>query len=161
MQLLIALIAAIVLAYAFKHFNKNAYSISALIRIFIKRLALYLMTLSWVIFLAVGCIIAFYSNISEFLKDSMSADAISCIKSLVRFVFGVDSAFVALQIVTIYSMLASFVSCLILSAGAVVRTVYRTAFKAERTYIDDGGLCLENTELQTQPAFKLYLKYNS
>ena len=161
MQSLIPIIAVFVCIYAIVWIKNYGYSFFTSLRIFVKRLALYIMSFSWIIILATVLMIACYSNISGLLKDILSANSIEGIKSFTRLIFGVDSAFVALQMLALYSIMASFVSCLVLSLGVVVRVIYRTILKVSRTSFSDGCQSLDDFESHSVPTFKLYLKYNS
>ena len=119
------------------------------------------MSFSWLAVLAVLIVIACYSNISYLLKEVLSANSVSSIKSVVRFVFGVDSAFMALQMLALYSVMLSFVSCLALSVGLVVRFVYRTVLKVSRSAFVEDKDCFESCVQRVKPTFELNLKYIS
>ena len=161
MQSLIAIAIALCALYAIMWVKNYGYNFIASLRIFVKRLALYVMSLSWIMVLATVLMIACYSNISGLLKELLSANSIDSIKSLARLVFGVDSAFVALQMLALYSVIASFVSCLVLSMGVVVRFTYRTILKVIRMALVEERHCFADCGQHFMPTFKLYLKYNS
>ena len=161
MQGLIAIVAVIVGMYAIIWIKNQGYSFIASLRILIKRLALYVMSFSWVVVLATVFLMSHYANIVGLFKSTLSADSVEGIKSTVRLVFGVDSAFAALQMLAFYSIMASFVSCLVLSLGVVVRIVYRAILKAARTSFVEKRKCFEDFNQHSLPTFKLYLKYNS
>ena len=137
------------------------YSFVASLRIFVKRLALFVISFSWVLVLATLLVIACYANISGLLKEVLSANSIQGIKSLLRLAFGADSAFAALQMLAFYSIMANFVSCLVLSLGIGVRNIYRTVLKVARTNFIEDNECYEEFNQRSLPTFKLYLKYNS
>ena len=161
MQSLIAIATAFVFVYAIVWIKNYGYSFITSLRILIKRIALHVISFSWVILLATLLMIACYSNISGLLKDLLSANSIVGIKSLVKLVFGVDSAFVALQMLALYSLVASFVSCLVLAVGMVIRVVYLTTLNAVRVHFVEDRQCCETLSQHWMPTFKLYLKYNS
>lgn len=161
MHNLIAIFAVFAIIYAFVWYKNCGYNAAAFMRMFVKRVAVGVMTFSWVIVLAVVFVLACYSNISELLKGLLSANSISNIKGLTRLVFGVDSVFVALQMLALYSVMVSFVSCLALSVGLIVRIVYRTILKVTRTTFSEDRQDFDNYSQHTMPTFKLYLKYNS
>ena len=161
MQSLLAIIAVLVFVYAVFWIKNHSYNFIAFLRVFVKRLALCVMSLSWIMIVAAILMIACYANISCLLKDILSANSIDGLKGLLRLVFGVDSAFTALQLLALYSIMASFVSCLVLSVGVVFRFIYRTVLKVTRTTHIDDCQCFEDSEQHSIPAFKLYLKYNS
>ena len=161
MQGLITIAAAFIVVYAFVWFKNSGYSLFAFLRVFVKRIALYVMSFSWIIILATIFMIAHYSNISGLLKDVLPASSIEGMKGLMRFVFGVDSAFTALQMLALYSIMASFVSCLVLAVGMVVRIIYIATLKAVRAPFVEDRQCSEQASQHWMPTFKLYLKYNS
>lgn len=161
MQSLIAMATALVFVYAIVWIKNYGYSFITSLRVLIKRLALHVISFSWVIALTTILMIACYSNISVLLKDLLSANSIVGIKSLVRLVFGVDSAFVALQMLALYSIMASFVSSLVFVVGMVVRVVYIATLKVVRTPFVEDRQCSEQPSQHWMPTFKLYLKYNS
>ena len=161
MQSLIAIATAFVFVFAIVWIKNYGYSFITSLRILIKRLALHVISFSWVIALATILMIACYSNISLLLKDLLSANSIVGIKSLVKLVFGVDSAFVALQMLALYSIMASFVSCLVFVVGMVIRVVYIATLKVVRASFIEDRQCREESSQHWFPTFKLYLKYNS
>ena len=161
MQILIAVAAIFVCIYAIVWIENYGYSFFASLRILIKRLALFVMSFSWVMVLATVLMIACYSNISGFLKEVLSANSVAGIKNVVKLLFGVDSAFVALQMLALYSIMASFVSCLVFAVGMIIRVVYLANLKAKRTTFVEDGQCKEESNQHWTPTFKLYLKYNS
>ena len=160
MQGLIAIIAVFMLLYAIDWIKNHEYCFIISLRVFVKRVALYVMSFSWGLILATILMVLCYSNLSEIFKELLSANSIYVLKSLVRFVFGVDSAFVALQMLAIYSIMASFVSCLVLAVCMVIRIIYFTILKIERTPLFEDEQCCE-VDYVLMPSFKLYLKYNS
>ena len=161
MQSLIAIVTMLACLYAFVWIKSYGHNFITFMRTVLKRLALCVMSLSWVMVLATFLMIACYSNISGLLKDLLSANSIDGIKSLTRLVFGVDSAFVALQMLALYSVIASFVSCLVLSLGVVVRFTYRTILKVTRASFVKDRHYFGDFSQHSMPTFKLYLKYNS
>lgn len=161
MQSLIAIVAVVVLAYAIVWTKNYGYSFIAALRVLIKRIALYVISFSWILVLATALMLACYSNISGLLKDVLSTNSVEGIKSLVRLIFGVDSAFVALQMLAIYSIMASFVSCLVFAVGMIIQAIYLTILKIERTTFARDRQCFEEFDQHLMPTFKLYSKYNS
>ena len=161
MQSLIAIVTAFVFVYAIVWIKNYGYSFITSLRVLIKRLALHVISFSWAIVLVTLIMIACYSNISLIFKDLLSANSIVGIKSLVKLVFGVDSAFVALQLLALYSIMASFVSCLVFVVGMVIRVVYLATLKVVRAPFIEDKQCREKTSQQWMPTFKLNLKYNS
>ena len=161
MQSLIAIAAVIVCVYAVVRIRNYGYSFIASLLIFVKRLARCIMSLSWAMIVATVLMIACYSNLSGFLKEILSANAIEGLKSFARIIFGVDSAFAALQMLAFYSLMASFVSCLVLTLGVVVQVVYRAILKVTRASFVEESQSIDNFNQQSLPAFKVYLKYNS
>lgn len=161
MQSLIAIALALVIVYAIIWMKDRGYSFVVSLRIFVKRLALYVMSLSCITVLATVLMIACYSNISGLFSDVLSTNSIEGIKSLTRLIFGVDSAFAALQMIAFCSIMASFVSCLVFAFGVVVVAVYRAVLKVSRTAFVKNRQCFEDFDKHLMPTFKLYLKYNS
>lgn len=161
MRNLLAIVAVFALIYALVWSKKYGYNAVAYLRTFVKRAAVFIMSFSWLAVLAVLIVIACYSNISYLLKEVLSANSVSSIKGVVRLIFGVDSAFMALQMLALYSVMLSFVSCLALSVGLVVRFVYRTVLKVSRaTFVEDKD-CFESCVQRVKPTFELNLKYIS
>lgn len=161
MQSLIAVgvVSAILyLIYLAKNYGKN---LIAFTRVFVKRAALYMMSFSWIIVIAAVLMLACYSGLSGLLKDILSVNSVDSIKGLVRLIFGVDSAFVALQTVALYSLMLSFVSCLCLSVGLVVRFVHGIFLKTIGKTLNENEKRQKFSALHITPTFKLYLKYNS
>ena len=161
MQSLIVIIAAIMCVYAVIWIKNYGYSFIASLRVFVKRLARCIMSLSCALVVATILMIACYSNLTGILKDILSANAIENLKSFARIIFGVDSAFAALQMLAFYSLMASFVSCLVLSLGVIVQFVYRAILKVTRSTFVEENESYEELNQHFLPTFKLYLKYNS
>ena len=161
MQSLLAIAAACVLCYAFLWAKNNRYNVIAFLRTFVKRAALFVMSFSWIMVLAAFLILACYSNISELLKEVLSANAVSNVKGMLHLMFGVDSAFAAMQMLALYSLVASFVSCLALTVGLIIYNVYKTILKVERSAYADDGQDFAECSQHARPAFKLYTKFNS
>lgn len=161
MHILIAVAAALIAVFAIISVKNSACGFACFLRAFVKRMAAYIMSLSWLAVISSVFIMACYPDISNFLKDAVSANFVYCIKSVVRFVFGVDSAVAALQFIALYSMIASFVSCLILSAGQIIKSVFKAVLKPEGTVFAEDGRRVEDCGRQFMPAFKVFLKFNS
>lgn len=160
MQSLIA-VAAVFALYAIVWCKNYGYSFVASLRLFVKRLALCVMSFSWGVVLVAVFLLSHYSNITGLLENSLSAHSLEGIKSLTRLIFGVDSAFAALQMLAVYSLMAGFVSCLVLSFGVIIRVAYRTVLKVSRTDFVEDRQYFANYSQHSMPTFKLYLKYNS
>ena len=161
MQSLLAIATVFVFVYAIVWIKNYGYSFLASLQVLIKRLALCVLSFSWIMVLATILMIACYSNISGLLKEILSANSVEGIKSMVKLLFGVDSAFVALQMLALYSIMASFVSCLVFAVGMIIRVIYLANLKVARTTFVEDGQCLEESNQHWMPTFKLYLKYNS
>ena len=163
MQSLIVITAVLIGCYVIVWIKNHRHNFTTSLRALSKRFARRVMSCSWVIALMAIVLIVCYPNASGFLKEMLSAQSVRDIKSLTRVVFGVDSSFVALQMLAIYSIMASFVSCLVLSGGAIVRVVYTTVSKLTRASsvdVDCSG-CFEDFAPHLTPTFKLYLRFNS
>lgn len=161
MQSLLFVLTVFVCIYSIAWIKTNGYSFLISLRILIKRLALYVMSFSWIMILATALMIACYSNISGLLKDVLSANSIASLKTIVKLFFGVDSAFAALQMLALYSIMASFVSCLVFAVGMIINIVYLTHLKVSRTTFDGNRQNFEDLDWHWTPTFKLYSKYNS
>ena len=161
MQSLIAMVAVFAFIYAIVWIKNHGHSFIVCLHDCIKRFALYVMSFSWVMVFVTVLMIAFYSDISGLLKDLLAANSIEVIKNLIRIIFGVDSAFAVLQIFALYSIIASFVSCLVLSVGIVIQIFYRAILKVSNANIIDNGNCFECCNKHPIPTSQIYLKYNS
>lgn len=161
MQSLIAIAAVLVIVYAVHLARRSGYNFISFMRICVKRLVLYIMSFSCIVVFATVLMLACYSNISELLNEVLSINSVNSIKSLIRLVFGVDSAFVALQMLAIYSLMASFISCLLFSVGLTIRFVYRTFLSYGLTVLTKKEQDCDSSVQHVKPSFKLYLKYNS
>ena len=161
MQILIAVIAAVICVQAIVWIKIHRHSLIASLRTLLKRFARHVMSFSGAIFLTLIVIISCYSNISDLLKVLLPADSVDGIKDLIHISFGVDSALALLQMLALYSIMASFVSCLVLSVGVIIFVVYTIFLKTTRSTLLAEGQHFEEFAPHATPAFKLYLKYNS
>ena len=163
MQSLLIIAALFMGCYVIVWIKDHRHNLAASLRDLSKHFARHVMSFSWIIAAAAILLLACYPNVSGFLKEILSAQSVRDVKSLVRIIFGVDSSFVALQMLVMYSIMASFVSCLVLSGSAIVRVVYATVSKhahASSVDVDNSG-CFEDFAPHLTPTFKLYLRFNS
>ena len=163
MQSLLIIAAVFIGCYAIIWIKNHRHNFAASLRTLCKRCARCVMSFSWVIGVAAILLIACYPNVSGLLKEILSAQSVRDVKSLTRLIFGVDSSFVALQMLAMYSIITSLVSCLLLSVGVIVRVVFVTTFKAAGSIPADiqDGRCFEDFTPHVTPSFKLFSRYNS
>ena len=163
MQSLLIVAALLLVCYVIVWIRDHRHNLLASLRSAAKNFARRIMSFSWIIAAAAVLLLACYPNVSGFLKEILSAQSVRDVKSLVRIIFGVDSSFVALQMLAMYSIITSLVSCLLLSMGVIVRVIYVAALKvAKFVSVDvDGRGCDDDFAPHQAPTFKLYLRYNS
>lgn len=161
MQSLIVIFAVFICIYSIVWIKNYGHSFIADLRIFIKRLALHVMSFSWVMVLVTVLMIACYSDICSLLQNLLSANSFEDIKSLIHLTFGVDSAVVVLQMLALYSLITSFVSCLVFAVGMIILVAYRAILKVSKANFVDDTNCPEYCNRHSIPTFKVYLKYNS
>lgn len=165
MQSLIAVLAVFITVCTLVYTKNRGFNVVASLRVFVRRLAVYVMSFSWIVVLASIFVLACYSDITGLLKEVLSASSVSglksCLKSCLKLIFGVDSAFMALQMLALYSLMVGFVSCLALSIGLTTRFVYKAIMRIVRTSSSDEEINYSVRACHSTPTFKIFQKYNS
>ena len=161
MQSLIAVLAVFITVCNLVYTKNRGFNVVASLRVFVRRLAVYVMSFSWIVVLASVFVLACYSDITGLLKEVLSASSVSGLKSCLKLIFGVDSAFMALQMLALYSLMVGFVSCLALSIGLTTRFVYKTIMRIVRTSSSDEEINYGVRVCHSAPTFKIFQKYNS
>ncbi len=161
MQSLIAVLAVFITVCTLVYIKNRGFNVVASLRVFVRRLAVYVMSFSWIVVLASVFVLACYSDITGLLKEVLSASSVSGLKSCLKLIFGVDSAFMALQMLALYSLMLGFVSCLALSIGLTTRFVYKTIMRIVRTSSSDEEINYGVRACHSTPTFKIFQKYNS
>ena len=161
MQSLIAVLAVFITVCTLVYTKNRGFNVVASLRVFVMRLAVYVMSFSWIVVLASVFVLACYSDITGLLKEVLSASSVSGLKSCLKLIFGVDSAFMALQMLALYSLMVGFVSCLALSIGLTIRFVYKTIMRIVRTSSSDEEINYGVRVCHSAPIFKIFQKYNS
>lgn len=161
MQSLIAVLAVFITVCTLVYTKNRGFNVVASLRVFVRRLAVYVMSFSWIVVLASVFVLACYSDITGLLKEVLSASSVSGLKSCPKLIFGVDSAFMALQMLALYSLMVGFVSCLALSIGLTIRFVYKTIMRIVRTSSSDEEINYGVRVCHSAPTFKIFQKYNS
>lgn len=161
MQSLIAVLAVFITVCTLVYTKNRGFNVVASLRVFVRRLAVYVMSFSWIVVLASVFVLACYSDITGLLKEVLSASSVSGLKSCLKLIFGVDSAFMALQMLALYSLMVGFVSCLALSIGLTTRFVYKTIMRIVRTSSSDEEINYGVRACHSTPTFKIFQKYNS
>lgn len=161
MQSLIAVLAVFITVCALVYTKNRGFNVVASLRVFVRRLAVYVMSFSWIVVLASIFVLACYSDITGLLKEVLSASSVSGLKSCLKLIFGVDSAFMALQMLALYSLMVGFVSCLALSIGLTTRFVYKAIMRIVRTSSSDEEINYSVRACHSAPTFKIFQKYNS
>ena len=158
MQSLIAVLAVFITVCTLVYTKNRGFNVVASLRVFVRRLAVYVMSFSWIVVLASVFVLACYSDITGLLKEVLSASSVSGLKSCLKLIFGVDSAFMALAL---YSLMVGFVSCLALSIGLTTRFVYKAIMRIVRTSSSDEEINYSVRACHSAPTFKIFQKYNS
>ena len=161
MQSLIAVLAVFITVCTLVYTKNRGFNVVASLRVFVRRLAVYVMSFSWIVVLASVFVLACYSDITGLLKEVLSASSGIGLKSCLKLIFGVDSAFMALQMLALYSLMVGFVSCLALSIGLTIRFVYKTIMRIVRTSSSDEEINYGVRVCHSAPIFKIFQKYNS
>ncbi len=161
MQSLIAVLAVFITVCTLVYIKNRGFNVVASLRVFVRRLAVYVMSFSWIVVLASVFVLACYSDITGLLKEVLSASSVSGLKSCLKLIFGVDSAFMALQMLALYSLMVGFVSCLALSIGLTTRFVYKAIMRIVRTSSSDEEINYGVRACHSAPTFKIFQKYNS
>ena len=161
MQSLIAVLAVFITVCTLVYTKNRGFNVVASLRVFVRRLAVYVMSFSWIVVLASVFVLACYSDITGLLKEVLSASSVSGLKSCLKLIFGVDSAFMALQMLALYSLMVGFVSCLALSIWLTIRFVYKTIMRIVRTSSSDEEINYGVRVCHSAPIFKIFQKYNS
>ncbi len=161
MQSLIAVLAVFITVCTLVYTKNRGFNVVASLRVFVRRLAVYVMSFSWIVVLASVFVLACYSDITGLLKEVLSASSVSGLKSCLKLIFGVDLAFMALQMLALYSLMVGFVSCLALSIGLTIRFVYKTIMRIVRTSSSDEEINYGVRVCHSAPTFKIFQKYNS
>ena len=161
MQSLIAVLAVFITVCTLVYTKNRGFNVVASLRVFVRRLAVYVMSFSWIVVLASVFVPACYSDITGLLKEVLSASSVSGLKSCLKLIFGVDSAFMALQMLALYSLMVGFVSCLALSIGLTTRFVYKAIMRIVRTSSSDEEINYGVRACHSTPTFKIFQKYNS
>lgn len=161
MQSLIAVLAVFITVCTLVYTKNRGFNVVASLRVFVRRLAVYVMSFSWIVVLASVFVLACYSDITGLLKEVLSASSVSGLKSCLKLIFGVDSAFMALQMLALYSLMVGFVSCLALSIGLTTRFVYKAIMRTVRTSSSDEEINYGVRACHSAPTFKIFQKYNS
>ena len=161
MQSLIAVLAVFITVCTLVYTKNRGFNVVASLRVFVRRLAVYVMSFSWIVVLASVFVLACYADITGLLKEVLSASSVSGLKSCLKLIFGVDSAFMALQMLALYSLMVGFVSCLALSIGLTIRFVYKTIMRIVRTSSSDEEINYGVRVCHSAPIFKIFQKYNS
>ena len=161
MQSLIAVLAVFITVCTLVYTKNRGFNVVASLRVFVRRLAVYVMSFSWIVVLASVFVLACYSDITGLLKEVLSASSVSGLKSCLKLIFSVDSAFMALQMLALYSLMVGFVSCLALSIGLTTRFVYKAIMRIVRTSSSDEEINYGVRACHSTPTFKIFQKYNS
>ncbi len=161
MQSLIAVLAVFITVCTLVYTKNRGFNVVASLRVFVRRLAVYVMSFSWIVVLASVFVLACYSDITGLLKEVLSASSVSGLKSCLKLIFGVDSAFMALQMLALYSLMVGFVSCFALSIGLTTRFVYKAIMRIVRTSSSDEEINYGVRACHSAPTFKIFQKYNS
>lgn len=161
MQSLIAVLAVFITVCTLVYTKNRGFNVVASLRVFVRRLAVYVMSFSWIVVLASVFVLACYSDITGLLKEVLSASSVSGLKSCLKLIFGVGSAFMALQMLALYSLMVGFVSCLALSIGLTTRFVYKAIMRIVRTSSSDEEINYGVRACHSTPTFKIFQKYNS
>lgn len=161
MQSLIAVLAVFITVCTLVYTKNRGFNVVASLRVFVRRLAVYVMSFSWIVVLASVFVLACYLDITGLLKEVLSASSVSGLKSCLKLIFGVDSAFMALQMLALYSLMVGFVSCLALSIGLTTRFVYKAIMRIVRTSSSDEEINYGVRVCHSAPTFKIFQKYNS
>lgn len=156
MQSLIAVLAVFITVCTLVYTKNRGFNVVASLRVFVRRLAVYVMSFSWIVVLASVFVLACYSDITGLLKEVLSASSVSGLKSCLKLIFGVDSAFMALQMLALYSLMVGFVSCLALSIGLTIRFVYKTIMRIVRTSSSDEEINYGVRVCHSAPTFKIF-----
>ena len=161
MQSLIAVLAVFITVCTLVYTKNRGFNVVASLRVFVRRLAVYVMSFSWIVVLASVFVLACYSDITGLLKEVLSASSVSGLKSCLKLIFGVYSAFMALQMLALYSLMVGSVSCLALSIGLTTRFVYKAIMRIVRTSSSDEEINYGVRACHSAPTFKIFQKYNS
>lgn len=157
MQSLIAVLAVFITVCTLVYTKNRGFNVVASLRVFVRRLAVYVMSFSWIVVLASVFVLACYSDITGLLKEVLSASSVSGLKSCLKLIFGVDSV----QMLALYSLMVGFVSCLALSIGLTTRFVYKAIMRIVRTSSSDEEINYGVRVCHSAPTFKIFQKYNS
>lgn len=156
----IVYIASAILAVIFCVFNAIKYGNLQWLRRMVKRIAVGLLSFSsCLMFLSIG-VLAWYPNVKELLTSVLSVSSIDALKTLIRIVIGTDSAFVALQMIALSSLIVSFISCLVFAVSWTIRYVFNAYLRVSRVDKTEDKEYYEHYRTCPQ-TFKIYSKFNS